>query len=144
MECRRENIADERTGVGGKNSRSPPLRYPGFPVDLDGVGGPHARFLKRKAHTWACLALRGRKSGFATVGVCDFFIFRCSLRRKAPKSICQQASPGSFDSALESSLFTIDLRSASLRMTALSGGLKYSWLDMQTTRKDRENHRLSG
>jgi hypothetical protein len=45
----------------------PPLRYPGFPVDLDGVGGPHAPFLKRKAHTWPCPALRGRKSGFASV-----------------------------------------------------------------------------
>jgi hypothetical protein len=47
----------------------PPLRYPGFPVGLDGVGGLHAPFLKRKAHTWLCLALRGRKSGFAPVGM---------------------------------------------------------------------------
>jgi hypothetical protein len=47
----------------------PPLRYPGFPVDVDGVGGPHAPFLKRKAHTRPCLALRGRKSGFAPVGM---------------------------------------------------------------------------
>jgi hypothetical protein len=38
-------------------------------VDLDGVGGPHAPFLKRKAHTRPCLALRGRKSGFAPVGM---------------------------------------------------------------------------
>jgi len=28
-------------------------------------------------------------------------------------------------------------------MTALLGGLKYSWLDMQKTRKDRKSHRLS-
>jgi hypothetical protein len=47
----------------------PPLRYPGFPVGLDGVGGLHAPFLKRKAHTCLCLALRGRKSGFAPVGM---------------------------------------------------------------------------
>ena len=47
----------------------PPLRYPGFPVGLDGVGGLHAPFLKRKAHTWLCLALRDRKSGFAPVGM---------------------------------------------------------------------------
>jgi hypothetical protein len=46
---------------------SPPL--PGFPVGLDGVGGLHAPFLKRKAHTWLCLAPRGRKSGFAPVGM---------------------------------------------------------------------------
>src|SRR5450631_3891234 len=46
-----------------------PLRYPGFPVDLDGVGRPHAPFLKRKAHTRPCLAPRRRKSGFASVGM---------------------------------------------------------------------------
>jgi hypothetical protein len=33
------------------------------------------------------------------LGVCDFFIFRCRLRPGAPKSICQQAAPGSFDFA---------------------------------------------
>jgi hypothetical protein len=34
------------------------------------------------------------------LGVCDFFILRCSLRSESrPKSICQQTSPGSFDSA---------------------------------------------
>jgi hypothetical protein len=47
----------------------PPLRFPRFPVNLDGVGGPHAPFLKRKAHTRPCIALRGRKSGFAPVGM---------------------------------------------------------------------------
>ena len=57
----------------------PPLRYPGFPVGLYGVGGLHAPFLKRKAHTWFCLALRGRKSGFAPVGMTKR---RGSLRRK--------------------------------------------------------------
>jgi hypothetical protein len=58
-------------GVGHTNGapQIPPLRYPGFPVGLDGVGGLHAPFLKRKAHTWLCLALRGRKSGFASVGM---------------------------------------------------------------------------
>jgi hypothetical protein len=29
----------------------PWLRSPGFPVELGGVDGPHAPFLKRKAHT---------------------------------------------------------------------------------------------
>jgi len=29
----------------------PRLRSPGFPVELGGVAGPHAPFLKRKAHT---------------------------------------------------------------------------------------------
>src|SRR5258708_6992495 len=47
----------------------PPLRYPGFPVDVGGVGRSHAPFLKRKAHTRLCPVLRGRKSGFASVGM---------------------------------------------------------------------------
>ncbi len=29
-------------------------------------------------------------------------------------------------------------------MTILSGGLKYSWSDIQKTRKGRKSHRLSG
>ena len=84
MECRRENVTDERIGVKGKTA-DPSTPLPGFPVGLDGVGGPHAPFLKRKAHTWPCLALRGRKSGFATIRVCDFFIFRFSLRPESPQ-----------------------------------------------------------
>ena len=47
----------------------PPLRSPGFPVKLDGVGEHHAPFLKRKAHTRPCPALRSRKSGYAPVGM---------------------------------------------------------------------------
>jgi len=42
--------------------------------------------------------------------------------RKAPKSICQEVLPGSFDSAPQSYLLATDLRSASLRMTALLVG----------------------
>src|SRR5258708_442577 len=47
----------------------PPLRYPGFPVDVGGVDRSHAPFFKRKAHTRLCPVLRGRKSGFASVGM---------------------------------------------------------------------------
>src|SRR5580692_2941070 len=35
--------------------------------------------LKRKAHTRLCPALSGRKSGYASVGACDFFDLACSL-----------------------------------------------------------------
>ena len=45
----------------------PPLRYPGFPVEVGGVGKHHAPFLRRKAHTRSCPVLRGRKSGYAPV-----------------------------------------------------------------------------
>jgi hypothetical protein len=44
-----------------------PLRYPGFPVGLGGVGRSHVPFLKRKAHTRLCPVPRGRKSGFTSV-----------------------------------------------------------------------------
>jgi hypothetical protein len=51
----------------------PPLRYPGFPVDLGGVGALHAPFSYRKAHTRLCPAQRGRKSGYAPVGMTMLF-----------------------------------------------------------------------
>ena len=47
----------------------PPLRSPGFPVELGGVGALHAPFPYRKAHTLPCPVLRGRKSGYAPVGM---------------------------------------------------------------------------
>jgi hypothetical protein len=47
----------------------PPLRYPGFPVELGGAGALHAPFPYRKAHTLPYPALRGRKSGYAPVGM---------------------------------------------------------------------------
>ena len=47
----------------------PPLRSPGFPVELRGVGALHAPFPNRKAHTRLCLVERGRKSGYAPVGM---------------------------------------------------------------------------
>jgi hypothetical protein len=72
------------------------------------------------------------------------FIFRCSLR---PES-SQEHLPTSIAEVLRLRAIKPsvcdNLRSASLRMTALFGGLKYSWLDMQKTRKDRKSHRLSG
>jgi hypothetical protein len=47
----------------------PPLRYPGFPVELDGAVLLHVPFPYRKAHTWSCPVQRGRKSGYASVGM---------------------------------------------------------------------------
>src|ERR1700678_3077273 len=51
----------------------PPLRYPGFPVELGGVGALHAPFPYRKAHTRPCPVQRGRKSGYAPVGMTILF-----------------------------------------------------------------------
>jgi hypothetical protein len=51
----------------------PPLRSPGFPVDLGGVGALHAPFPYRKAHTPPCPEQRGRKSGYAPVGMTILF-----------------------------------------------------------------------
>jgi hypothetical protein len=47
----------------------PPLRSPGFPVDLGGVGALHAPFPYRNAHTRPCPVQRGRKSGYAPAGM---------------------------------------------------------------------------
>jgi hypothetical protein len=47
----------------------PPLRSPGFPVDLGGVGALHAPFSYRKAHTRPCPVQRGMKSGYAPAGM---------------------------------------------------------------------------
>jgi len=37
-----------------ENPQISPLRCPGFPVEVGGVGKHHAPFLKRKAHTRSC------------------------------------------------------------------------------------------
>ena len=66
--------------AGGVTQQVPPLRYPGFPVDLGGVGRSHAPFLKRKAHTRLCPVLRGRKSGYAPVGMTHFSQGKCQKR----------------------------------------------------------------
>jgi hypothetical protein len=51
----------------------PPLRSPGFPVEPGGVGALHAPFPYRKAHTRNCPVQRGRKSGYASVGMTIHF-----------------------------------------------------------------------
>jgi hypothetical protein len=45
----------------------------------------------------------------ATVGVCDLFVLRVVCGRKAPKSICKEGSPGSFDSAPQALCHAIHL-----------------------------------
>jgi hypothetical protein len=51
----------------------PPLRSPGFPVELGGVDALHAPFPYRKAHTRRFPAQRGRKPRFAPVGMTHLF-----------------------------------------------------------------------
>jgi hypothetical protein len=57
----------------GGEQQVPPLRSPGFPVKLGGVGALHAPFPYRKAHTRPCPILRARKSGYASVGMTHLF-----------------------------------------------------------------------
>ena len=47
----------------------PPLRSPGFPVGLGGVVAVHAPFFTEEPHTRPCPVTRGRKSGYASVGM---------------------------------------------------------------------------
>jgi hypothetical protein len=54
---------------GSAELQIPPLRSPGFPVELGGVDALHAPFPYRKAYTRPCPVLRGRKSGYASVGM---------------------------------------------------------------------------
>jgi hypothetical protein len=42
---RRSAQDDDSVGEPEEKQRVPPLRYPGFPVELVGVGKPHAAFL---------------------------------------------------------------------------------------------------
>jgi hypothetical protein len=64
-------IADDEQQV-------PPLRSPGFPVEVSGVGTLHAPFPNRKAHTRPCPVQRGRKSGYAPVGMTLLFLIGIS------------------------------------------------------------------
>ena len=57
----------------GAHRRSLRSATPGFPVDPDGVGALHAPFPYRKAHTRPCPVQRGRKSGYAPVGMTLLF-----------------------------------------------------------------------
>jgi hypothetical protein len=47
----------------------PPLRYPGFPVELNGVGELHAAFLTESRTRGRWLVPRSRKFGYAPVGM---------------------------------------------------------------------------
>jgi hypothetical protein len=80
----------------------------------------------------------------APLGVCDFFIFRCSLR---PES-SQEHLPTSIAGVLRLRAIKPSVCDRSAKRFAQDdgfvGGLKYSRLDMQKTRKDRRSHRLSG
>jgi hypothetical protein len=51
----------------------PPLRSPEFPVKPDDVDTLHAPFPYRKAHTRSCSVQRGRRSGYAPVGMTPLF-----------------------------------------------------------------------
>jgi hypothetical protein len=85
-----------------------------------------------------------RRDRSASLGVCDFFIFRCSLR---PES-SQEHLPTSIAGVLRLRAIKRSVCDRSAKRFAQDdgfvGGLKCSWLDMQKTRKDRKSHRLSG
>jgi hypothetical protein len=81
--------------------------------------------------------------GSAPLGVCDLFIFRCGLR---PES-SQEHLATSIAGVLRLRAIKPSVCDRSAKRFAQDdgsvGGLKYSWSDMQKTRKDRKSHRLS-
>jgi hypothetical protein len=124
VECRRENISDERIGVGEKTA-GPPVRL----RSRQAIG-------LRSGQALHSASLRSEVVDFLSSGeVCG---------RKAPKSICPTRIAGV--PRLRAIKPSVCDRSAkrSLRMTALSGGLKYSWLDMQKTRRSKGHRRHAG
>jgi hypothetical protein len=59
--------------MGWTEKQVPPLRYPGFPVDIGGLGELHAAFLNESRTRGRWGVLRSRKSGFAPVGMTNLF-----------------------------------------------------------------------
>jgi hypothetical protein len=103
-------------------------------------GRPKVRVRVRTGRN--CRSLRSESVTFlSSVVVCG---------RKAPKSICQQASPGfprlRSGQALRLRAIKPSVCNRSAKRFAQDdgfvGGFKSSWLDMQKTRKDRKIHRL--
>jgi hypothetical protein len=81
---------------------------------------------------------------FATIGFVGFIICRFSTR---PES-SQEHLPTSIAGVLRLRAIKPSVCDRSAKRFAQDDdvvrGLKYSWLDMQETRKDRKSHRLSG
>jgi hypothetical protein len=51
----------------GAEPQVPPLRSPGFPVEIRGADLPRASLFKREPHTWSWRLPRSTKSGYAPV-----------------------------------------------------------------------------
>jgi hypothetical protein len=67
---------------------------------------------------------------------------RCSLRPESSQEHLPTSIAGVLRLRAIKPLFAIDLRSASLRMTDLLGGLKYSWLDAENTKRSKKSQAL--
>ncbi len=77
----------------------PPQRYPGFPVDLGGVVALHAPFFTEGRTRGFVQCRAAGNPGSLRSELVTFLIWPVVCGWKARKSICQQASPGSFDCA---------------------------------------------
>ncbi len=97
-----------RVAIGMVEQQVPPLRSPGFPVGLGGVDALHAPFPYRRAHTWSCPVQRGRKLGYAPVGMTLHFCTewqRLSLEAPPSPFVIPSEAEGSAVSPSQSPLF---------------------------------------
>src|ERR1700692_18912 len=75
----------------------PPLRYPEFPVEVGGADEFHAAFLNESRTRGPVRRSEAGNPGSLRSELVTFLIWPVVCGWKARKSICQQASPGSFD-----------------------------------------------
>src|SRR3984885_13631873 len=94
VRCRRENVADERIGVGGKNSRSVHSATPDFLWTLMPLADLMRLSLRERRTRGLVLRCVAGNPGSLRLELVIFLSSGLVCGRKAPKSICQQASPG--------------------------------------------------
>ncbi len=118
----------------------------GLRRNTEGLEGRYGRRVRTEKKPQISPRLAPRQAGAGGTGrlrsEAVTFISLVVCGRKAPKSSCQQASPGSFDSAPYTLCDAIDLRGASLRMTLFGRGLNNIWSGAKNTKRSKKSQAL--